>query len=317
MFFVKQLSKNKLLILVCSLILTIVTSNLVNSKTLNTVQENSVTTEKSTTVTVSQVFEDINFSNDYYSKMSEADRFYKQGDLQTAKQIQQHLKPNFPPAATLPSPQADLSQLDAKGQQYWTTANQGIKADPPEEEEITSQIFDPLESLVKEYPNFVPGHLLLADTYDLYGEEDNALSAIEKASEMYPGRDDILDARIKLLLTYGQPLEASIAAREFAYSYPNFHKTPAYKKAADEYFKQYQKNLKSKITTSGILGGIGQVATGNESAGLEIGQMLLAGEAGAGESFAQSIKSESQMVDNATQLKYIDNIGQKLAKLMG
>ncbi|MGL6344061.1 MAG: M48 family metallopeptidase, partial [Waterburya sp.] len=130
-------------------------------------------------------------------------------------------------------------------------------------------------------------------------------------------RDDILDARIKLLLTYGQPLEASIAAREFAYSYPNFHKTPAYKKAADEYFKQYQKNLKSKITTSGILGGIGQVATGNESAGLEIGQMLLAGEAGAGESFAQSIKSESQMVDDATQLKYINNIGQKLAKLMG
>jgi Zn-dependent protease with chaperone function len=317
MFLFRQLSKNKLLILTCSLILTIATSNLVHSKTLNIVKANSLLPENSTTFTVSQVFDDLNFSNDYYGKMIEADHFYRQGDLQTAKQIQQQVKPDFPPAQTPPSPQAEISQLDEKGQQYWTTANQGIKADPPEEEEITSQIFEPLESLVKEYPNFVPGHLLLADTYDLYGEEDNALSTIEKASEMYPGRDDILDARIKLLLTYGQPLEASIAAREFAYSYPDFHKSPAYKKAATEYFKQYQKNLKSKITTSGILGGIGQVATGNESGGLEIGQMLLAGEAGAGESFAQSIKSQSQMVDDAKQLKYIDNIGQKLAKLMG
>jgi tetratricopeptide (TPR) repeat protein len=317
MFIFKEMNKKKLLIFALSLILTIVTNNLVYSKTLNTVKTNSLPTENHTNFTISQVFEDIDFSDDYYGKMSEADHFYKQGDLQTAKEIQQEVKPDFPPAEAPPAPQADLSQLDTKGQEYWKTANQGIKDNPPEEEEITSQIFEPLENLVKKYSNFIPGHLLLADTYDLYGEKENALSAIEKAAEIYPGRDDVLDAKIKLLLTYGQPLEASIAAREFAYSYPAFHKTPTYLKAASEYFQKYQKNLKSKITTSGILGGIGQVATGNESAALEIGQMLLAGEKSAGESFATSIKAQSPMVDDDRQLKYIDTVGQKLAKLMG
>ena len=292
----------------------IFSNKIVVSKTvISAEQSQHLKLNNSETYQVSQNFLDIDFGSNYYSKMLEADRFYKQGNLVKVKQIQREVKPDFPPAEAPPAAQADLSKLDAKGQQYWKSANQALKKDEPDEDEI----FEPLESLVEEYPEFIPGHILLANTYDEFEEEDDALETIEKASEMYPGRDDVLDTRIKLLLAYDKPLEASIAAREFAYSYPDYHKTPAYEQAADEYFKQYQEKLKSKITTSGILGGVGQVATGNESEGAEIGKMLLAGENSAGKSFSERIKAQSSMVTNTRQLEYINDIGQKLAKLMG
>lgn len=317
MLFFKRKSTNKFLIACLSLILAIATSHISYARTLESHLKVIEVRQQPSTLLLSQIFSSINFSGGYYSTLSEADRFYKQGDLQTAKQIQQKVKPNFPAAQTPPTAETDISQLDAKGQQYWNTANETLEIDPEDDDIIDNQIFEPLENLVAEYSAFVPGHILLADTYDLYGDEENALSVISSAAELYPDREDILDTKIDLLLIYGQPLEASIAAREYAYSNPNSPKAIAYETAADGYFKEYQKKLKTKITASGILGGIGQVATGNQSGGLEIGQMLLAGENTAGQSFSQSIKAQSKMVNNEGQLKYLNDIGQRLAKLMG
>lgn len=293
----------------------VVTGNsIVVSKTSVSVNKlNEVKTSSSEIYHISQNFLDINFGSDYYSKLLEADSFYKQGNLVKVKQIQREVKPDFPPAESIPAAQADLSQLDATGQQYWKTANQALKREDADEDDV----FDPLESLVEEYPEFIPGHILLADAYYQFGEDDDALETIEKASEMYPGRDDVLDAKIDLLLADGKPLEASIAAREFASSYPDYHKTPAYKKAADEYFKQYQETLKTKTFGTAIVGGLGQAGTGNESNALDMGKMLLDGESTTGNAFSQSIKSSSAMVTNTQQLEYMNDIGQRLAKLMG
>ncbi|MBE9043101.1 M48 family metalloprotease, partial [Pleurocapsales cyanobacterium LEGE 10410] len=266
---------------------------------------------------IAQAFKQLNFNNYYYQKLSEADYFYRKGELSKAREIQQLVKPGFAPTANLPTAYDDLAKLNVRGQQYWQTANNAIEADPQESKEITSQIFEPLQSLVKEYPGFIPGHILLADTHDLYGEEKPALATIERASEMYPAREDILDTKIDLLLLYGKPLEASIAAREFAYNNPDNSKSKAYEQAADQYFDQYKKKLNSKITTSGVLGTIGQIATGNELDAIQIGQMLLAGEKAAGQSFSQSIKAQSKLVTNDKQLKYLNDIGQRLARLMG
>ena len=171
--------------------------------------------------------------------------------------------------------------------------------------------------MVDNNPQFVPAHVLLADLYDRYDYKDEALDTIEWSAQRYPGRDDVLDKRIDLLLTYSKPLEASIAAREFAYNYPDYHKSPAYLAAADEYFKQYQKKLKSKVATSAIIGGVGQAATGNSEEGLNLGQALLKGESGAGLALANDYKSKETMVTDPKQLEYFRAIGQKLANLMG
>jgi hypothetical protein len=307
-----------LLLILLSCLLVVFNSQFVIAKSLITAdQARDFHFPATAAYQISQNFLELNFGSDYYSKLMEADRFYKQGNIVKVKQIQTAVKPDFPPVEAVPAPQADISQLDTIGQQYWQTANQGIKEDPQEEEQINSRIFEPLESLVAEYPSFVPGHILLANTYQLYDDEEAALSTIETASSMYPGRDDVLDAKIALLLAYDQPLEASIAAREFASSYPDFPKTPAYKQAADQYFKQYQEKLKTKTFISSGIGAGGQLATGNDSNAVDIGKMLLAGESTTGKSFADNIKSSSGMVTNTKQLQYINDIGQKLAKLMG
>lgn len=319
MLILKRLNKLKILTVCFGLVLALTSNKLVHSQALvsDKLDSSLVHGVKADTLVVSQASESIIFDSGYYNALQEADRFYKKGDLQTASQIQQKVKPGFPAAQAIPTAETDLAKLDSKAQKYWKTANQAIAEEPEEDEAIDGRIFEPLENLVAEYPQFVPGHILLANTYNLYDDRDNALSVIETASGMYPGRDDVLDTKIDLLLADGKPLEASIAAREFAYSYPDYHKTPAYKQSADEYFKQYQKKLKSKITTSGVLGGIGQIATGNEAGGLQVGQALLAGENSAGTSFAQSVKAQSTMVSNTRQLEYVDSVGQKLAKLMG
>ena len=266
---------------------------------------------------IAQVYSRLNFDSNYYQTLSQADSFYQKGELNKAREIQQRVKPGFDPKEILPPAFDDVNQLDATSQSYWQTANNAIEADPETEEEIANQIFLPLEKLVKENPGFIPGHILLADTHDLYGERKPALTVIERASEMYPDREDVLDTRIDLLLIYGQPLEASIAAREFALNNPDNPKSQAYEQAANGYFNEYKKNLNRKVTTSGILGTIGQVATGNELGAFEIVQALSAGEAAAGQSFSQSIKSQSKIVNNPEQLKYLNDIGQRQAKLMG
>ena len=309
---IKRTAQNKLILVFLSSTIAIAFTNTVHSETAHLLFP-----REANTFTLSQSVKNINFSADYYNALAEADRFYKKGELSQSRQIQQRVKPNFSPVKSTPPSINDLSQLDAKARGYWETATKAIEEDPAEESEITNRIFVPLQKLVREYPAFVPGHILLADTHDLYGEKKPALSVIEKAAQLYPDNQEIIDTQIDLLLLYGQPLEASIAAREYAQTYPNSPHANDYEKAADKYFKQYQKQLKSKIAVSGVLGGIGQVATGNEAGGLQIGQMLLAGEQSAGQSFAQSIKAQSKMVSNPQQLKYINDIGQKLATLMG
>jgi hypothetical protein len=308
----------RILLIFSTFFFVVISNKLVVSKTLISINQfEELKLHKSEVYHLSQNFLDLDFGSNYYSKLLEADRFYKQGNLVKVKQIQREVKPDFSPVEVPPAAQADLSQLDATGKQYWTTANQAIKENPSEEEEINSRIFEPLESLVEAHPEFIPGHILLANTYDLYDDKENALSTIEIASEMYPGRDDVLDTRIDLLLADDQPLEASIVAREFAYSYPDYPKTSAYKQAADEYFKHYQEQLKTKTFVSSGLAAGGQLATGNDSNAIDIGEMLLAGESSTGKSFSDSIKSSSGMVSNTQQLKYINDIGQRLAELMG
>ncbi|MEO0014553.1 MAG: hypothetical protein RLZZ535_2942, partial [Cyanobacteriota bacterium] len=288
MFYLNKSNKNKLIAIVIGFTLAVTTNNLVAAKNLESSNTSIQRLDNTATLTIAQAYQQLNFDNNYYQKLSEADSFYRQGNLDQAKEIQQRVKPGFNPTATLPPAFDDVAKLDAKQQQSWQRINAAIKTDPELEEVVTSQIFEPLQSFVKENPGFIPAHILLADTHDLYGEEKPALEVIERAAEMYPAREDILDTKIDLLLLYGKPLEASIAAREFAFSNPDHPKSKAYKEAANQYFAQYKKKLNSKVTTSGILGTIGQVATGNEFGALEIGQVLLAGEKAAGQSFAQN-----------------------------
>jgi hypothetical protein len=212
----------------------------------------------------------------------------------------------------------EAKNLPPSSQEYWLNANQSLEKKPTKRETIRKEILEPLKSLVEESPEFVPGHIMLAETYfKLLSKEKDGIDVIEKASELYPGRDDVLDKKIELLLAEGKYLEASIAAREFAYSYPDYYKNSEYKLAADKYYQQYQERLKGQIEAKGIASVVNNVVEGDEKAALNMGDILLSGEAKTGQSLAESYKSELTMVSDSTKLQYVNNIGQKLAKLMG
>ena len=301
----KQIIRNKSLLTLFTCLLTLSLHPQVNSQT------------KPETIVVAQNFLNTDYGSGYYGKMLEADRFYKQGDFQKARLIQQQVKPEFPEPDPVPAAESDLSKLDATAKQYWEGAKVAIKEKIKNDDEVATRIFEPLESLVDNYPQFVPGHILLAKTYDKYDWEEDALYTIEYAAEMYPDNTDILDTKIDLLLNAKQYLEASIAAREYAYSNPDAPQASDYNSAADKYFRKYKKKLKSKITTSSILGSIGQAATGNEEGAVSLTAMLLDGESATGSAFAENYKEQYIMVSDPVQLEYIRGVGNKLAKLMG
>lgn len=316
--YLKWVLRSQLSLICLSFLLVVSTHQIVEAKSSVVIEDSQKNTVHLQDKLISQAFLETNYQGDYYSKLREADNFYKQGNLVKVKQIQREVKPDFPPATEPEPASVDVEKLSPTAKESWLSASETFQQQPEKKKIIKQEILEPLENLVEEAPDFVPGHILLADThFYLLSKEKKGLEVIEKASEMYPGRDDVLDKKIELLLSEGKPLEASIAAREFAYSYPDYYKSAEYEAAANEYQQQYQEKIKSRLGISTVAGAAGQVATGNEGGALELGQMLVQGESQTGQFIANGYKTELPMVTDADKLQYVDNIGQKLAQLMG
>ena len=303
---------NKIILVFLTFLFVIFSNKIVISKTaIPVAQSQYLKLNNSETYQISQNFLDIDFGSNYYSKMLEADRFYKQGDLVKVEQIQREVKQDFAPAPIPLAPQVDAEQLSPAGRVYWRHANEGIK------QNLETKIFVPLEKLTETSPDFVPGHLLLVDAYEKYEKEEEALGAIERLAELYPEQTDVLDKRIEILAKNEKYLEASIAARQFTIAYPNNPESSRYQTIAAEYKQTYLKKLKEESIMSGILSTAINTVFIDGEAGLQTGALLLAGETEAGNHMAKTYKQNFTLVDNAQQLGYVDSIGQKLAKLMG
>ena len=282
------------------------------AKTLiSTQNENNNTINQRDRYIVSQNTQETKYDDKYYLQLIEADNFAKQGNFSMVKQIQSIVKPDFPPvSAPLPA-QVDAENLSPAGKVYWRIANEGI------EQELKSKIFVPLNKLTENSPDFIPGHLLLVDAYEKYEENEKALSAIERLAELYPEQSSVVDKRIELLAKDKQYLEASIAARQFAINYPNDPRASHYQTVANQHKKTYLKKLRENAIASGIIGTVMSTAVDGEEAGYQTAMLLLMGEAEAGKSLAEGHKQNLLLLQNASVSEYVNNVGQKLAKLMG
>lgn len=141
-----------------------------------------------------------------YEKLRLADDFYQQGNLQAAARIQREVKPAFTRKVAPPArPFTNIEDLEPAAVVYWRNANEGM------EQDLESKIFGSLELLTENYPDFIPGHLLLVDALLKYDRAEEAVAAIERASTIHPNQTDLLNKKLELLAAQDRYLEAAIA----------------------------------------------------------------------------------------------------------
>ncbi len=254
----------------------------------------------------------------------EADKLYVAGDYAAAQALYQQVKPPFS-GDTLPDqfrdrpePIYDPELLAPAGQVYWREGNAGV------EQKLETRIFIPLELLVEKYPEFIPGHLLLAQVLQDYEKLPQAVEVLDRATTLYPQQTDLLRAQIDVLMKSRQWLEASIAARQFALLNPDHPEAAEFAVLAEENYDKFRSYLKKLIAGNAIAnvitGAVSVAVTGNPLGALSAVEtlMLLAqGESGLGDRIANNAIENLEMVEDEEIVAYINEIGQNLAKVSG
>lgn len=258
-----------------------------------------------------------------YQQLQEADQLYRQGQLAAAEQLYRQAKPPFskelePSEAERPDPILEASQLPPAGRVYWREAQMGLAKD------LETRIFVPLQLLVEEYPEFIPGHLQLAQALQERDRPEEALQVLDRATQQYPEQAELVKAKIDALGAAEEWLEASITARQFALLYSDHPEAQAFSRLADEYLQKFRAQLRERLTgnvvANVLTGALGYTLTGGlfgPLSALESTVLLLRGESAIGRRYAAAVERQLDMVEDEAVLDYVDDLGQRLAQASG
>jgi predicted Zn-dependent protease len=254
-------------------------------------------------------------------KLIEADKLYQAGQIAAAEKLYREVKEPFAKTSDtqeIKQPIVDLAQLSPSGQVYWREAEAGIAS------QMQTRTRVALELLVEKNPEFIPGHIKYAEVLKEYGEEKKALQVLDKATTLYPNQPDLIKTRVAALSKAKKWMEASLAARQFALLNPNDPQAPEFTKLAEDNLKHYKSHIRGKIRGNAIAniitGVLGYAVTGSlfgPFTALDSTIMMLRGEGSIGESVAKQAKKQLKLVKDEAVLGYVDEIGQKLAKVAG
>lgn len=244
-----------------------------------------------------------------YQELIKADEFYDQGNLQQAAQIQRQAKSEFTEAEPI-SPIESPDNLEPAAAVYWRQANEGM------EQDLESKIFAPLGLLTENYPDFVPGHLLLVEALQDYERNEEAIDAIERASMLFPENTEVLDQRIEMLAEQEEYLRAAMAARQFTISYPDHPQASQYRQVAATQQENYQSFIKEELQGLSIGSAIVGALTNSKDT-VDTAAMLQEGEVVAGNQLSQQFNDKFSLVNDEQQVTYVNEVGQELAKFMG
>ncbi len=257
-----------------------------------------------------------------FNQLLEADQLYQDGAVGAAAVIYRRFKPDFVSSRTtvlLAEPAVtDIAQMPPAAKVYWREAVAGIQV------KSEGRTLVPLKLLVQEYPEFIPGHIQLAQAYTDYEQPDAALAVLQTASSRYPDNPELLKRRIIALAAAEQWMEASIAARQFALLNPDHPEAKVLEQLADANLQRYRKQLKRKLTGNVlgnvITGALGYVFTGSLFGplnSLQTSFLLLRGESALGERIARQAKATLPIVTDVEINQYVNDIGMKLATVAG
>ncbi|BBD64607.1 peptidase M48 Ste24p [Nostoc commune NIES-4072] len=254
-------------------------------------------------------------------KFIEADKLYLAGQIPEAEKIYREVKQPF--GKTLDNQQRkaailDPTQLSPGGKVYWRESEAGIA------QKLQTKTLVPLQLLVEQYPEFIPGHIRYAEVLKQYDRTKEALDILERASSLYPDQPELIKTRITALADDKKWMEASLAARQFAILYPKNPQAPEFTKLAEENLNRYkthtQREIRGNVIGNIITGALGYAVTGSllgPFSALDSTIMLLQGERAIGESVAKQAKKQLGVIIDEDILAYVNEIGQKLAKVGG
>ena len=249
----------------------------------------------------------------------EGDKLYEAGDYVGAEELYRRVKPPFDEdtgarISSAREPFADPELLSPAGRVYWREAHAGL------EKNLETRIFVPLELLVTEIPEFLPGHLLLAKAHVDRDRPEKAAIALQRATTLYPNEVELLESYIQVLVDTKQWLEASIAARRFALLNPTHTNAEKFGILAEEYLGKFRSYMRKLITSNAIAnvitGAVGVALTGNPLgafSAVETLTLLARGESGIGDAIAKDAREQLDMVEDEEILEYVNQLGQKLA----
>lgn len=252
-------------------------------------------------------------------KLMEADRLYLAGQLPEAEKLYREVKAPFATTiAKRPEPILDPAQLSPAGAVYWREAQAGAS------QKLQPRIMVPLRLLVEEYPQFIPGHLRLAEVLQQGDRSQEAIDVLEQATSLYPNQPELVKAKVAALAADKKWMEASLAARQFAVLNSGQQNAAEFTQLADENLKRYKKHLRRKLrgnTIANIItGALGYAVTGNlfgPISAVQTTAMVLKGESSIGKSVAKDAQKQLPMVEDKVVVGYVNELGQKLAKVSG
>lgn len=258
------------------------------------------------------------YSQKEFETLLKADRLYQQGKRTESEKLYRQVKKPFAKDSknsNFPEPITDPEQLSPGGKVYWRNAQEGFQ------QGLESKIFVALELLSEKNPEFVPGHILLAQALEKYNKPKEATEVLERASSLFPYNPDVAKARVKALETDKQWLEASIAARQFAIVNPKHSENAEFVNIADKNFGRFRSDLNSNIAITVILSTLKELFTDDFTTrpfqAIQLAKLMLNGESAMGEQFANGYKQQLTLVEDEIVQGYINTIGQDIAKLMG
>lgn len=251
-----------------------------------------------------------------------ADQLYQGGDVAAAEALYRQAKDASWQGAEDQTPRilpiTDVAELPPAAAVYWREAKAGAEAG------LETRMLVPLELLVEEYPQFLPGQALYVEYLLQYGRLQEATAVIEAAVARYPYHPELLKAQTQVLMAQEKWLEAAIAARQFTIFNPDHPETAAMlalsQENADQFRAQMNQQLTGNLLSNIVTGAAGYILTGGllgPFTALNSSMMLLQGESAVGEQVANQALAQLPIMENQEVNSYVDAIGEKLAALAG
>ncbi|WP_019508952.1 M48 family metallopeptidase [Pleurocapsa sp. PCC 7319] len=259
-------------------------------------------------------------------KFATADRLYLAGDKAGAAKLYREVKEVWPieqEKATekdeeTPQVFDNPAELSPAGKVFWRNYQQGKK------QQLETKILSSLKLLTTKEPQFIPGHIHYAEMLKMYERPAESTKVLNRAVNRYPNEPKLLQAKIDADIADEKWLDASISARQFALFNPDSPEAEKFEQLADEYLAQYQSNLRSKLTWNAIgnaiAGTVGFALTGNlfgPISAIDTTATLLRGESAVGEATVKRAKKQLPLIESEEIVKYVEQIGQKVATASG